>query len=355
MNMKLPVCLVFFLSMASVAFAEEVAIVGTIQQPVHLSKSTSGTLRALNQMMIPLLKIQLSDKAQAAITDRITDAQLDSKKSNSVTGIEKQIQLDMNGVPVLNQGNHGTCVTFATTAAIDAALGKGDYISQVCQLTLGRYLENNTYTSSGWNGSWGRIVLSQMDVFGMVTKANQRLFGCAGLTEYPISGDSPTVELSLADYHVISSPLPQDQIGWSSILEAYEVTSDEIDMDYTLSLVKQALNAGDRLTFGTLLLDVNQGVAGAVGTHNEKFDTWLLTPEIANDINNQAEFAGHEMVITGYSDGAIAADEQGRVYHGLLTLRNSWGPKIGDKGNFYMSYDYFKALLLEVQRIRHLV
>ena len=60
------------------------------------------------------------------------------------------------------------------------------------------------------------------------------------------------------------------------------------------------------------------------------------------------------MIIVGYDDDAVAVDQQGRKYQGLFTLRNSWGQSIGDKGNFYMSYDYFKTLADEVQRIRHL-
>lgn len=42
------------------------------------------------------------------------------------------VELGMNSVPVLDQGSYGTCVTFATTAAMDAVLGLGDYISQQC-------------------------------------------------------------------------------------------------------------------------------------------------------------------------------------------------------------------------------
>ncbi|MGF2339111.1 C1 family peptidase, partial [Acinetobacter baumannii] len=65
-------------------------------------------------------------------------------------------------------------------------------------------------------------------------------------------------------------------------------------------------------------------------------------------------FGGHEMIITGYDDNAIAVDDNGREHKGLFTLRNSWGEQFGDKGNFYMSYDYFKVLTIEAQRIRAL-
>lgn len=356
---KILYCAFFVASMNKVAFAEDVQVVGTIQvkQPTQSLKKPSKFNLASTEY-VALLKIALSSDAKQAINNRIRNKQMyvsaKSTPSSQYPQYPQEIQLNMNGVPVLNQGSHGTCVTFATTAAVDAILGKGDYISQLCQLELGRYLENNTYTSSGWDGSWGRIILSQMDVFGMVSKAYQRANGCAGIKEYPLSGEEPTAEESLVEFHQISEPLPKDQIAWSSIMEAYQVSSDQIDENNILMEVKKALNAGDRLTFGVLLLDFDQGAVGAVGSYHGKFDTWVLTPEIANDLNDQAEFAGHEMVITGYDDNATAFDTQGRAYKGLLTLRNSWGGNVGDKGNFYMSYDYFKGLMLEVQRIRHL-
>ena len=110
---------------------------------------------------------------------------------------------------------------------------------------------------------------------------------------------------------------------------------------------------GDRVTFGTLLLDFDLGTMGAVGKKGEHYDSWILTPEIARDIFLNPDFGGHEMVITGYDDQAVAIDDEGRTHQGLLTLRNSWGNNIGDKGDFYMSYDYFKLLVIEAQRIRH--
>ena len=124
--------------------------------------------------------------------------------------------------------------------------------------------------------------------------------------------------------------------------------------DTTLQNVKSALDAGDRLTFGVLLFGLDEGLAGAVGKHHSYNDSWVLTPEIIKDIEAHGEFGGHAMIITGYDDDATAIDSHGRSHKGLLTLRNSWGSQIGDKGDFYMSYDYFKTLTLEIQRIRQL-
>ena len=356
MSIKLLPCIFSMLLINGLCLAEDVSIDGTIEINLPVTRAQRlVTPHAKLAPRIALLKLDLTADAQNAISNRIQKTQHGLKSNDLSTIYPRKVQLGMNGVPVLNQGSHGTCVTFADTAAVDAILGKGDYISQLCQLELGTYLEKNSYTSSGWNGSWGRIILSQMDVFGLVSKDYQKSNGCAGLIEYPMTGDAPSEELSVTDYHQISEVMRQDSIAWSSLLEAYQVSSDQVDGNKVLMDIKKSLNAGDRLTFGVLLLDFNQGISGAVGTYHQKFDTWVLTPEIAKDINDQTEFAGHEMIITGYDDDAIAIDHKGRSYRGLLTLRNSWGSNIGDNGDFYMSYDYFKSLMIEAQRIRHLV
>lgn len=338
-------------------FADDIQIVGTIplQLPLKSSKIQSQTVRNGSVTEIQLMKLALSTDALKNLNTRAMQVQHNTRWGDNVTNLPKRVQLGMNRVPPLNQGSHGTCVTFAVTAAMDAILGKGDYISQLCQLELGTYLEHNGFTSSGWDGSWGRIVLAQLDMFGFTAKNYQRTQGCGGLQEYPQSGDAPIVEFTPPEFHAVSESVSKNQIAWSSILEVYQSSSEDIDTTRLLQDVKQALNAGDRLTFGVLLLDFDQGVAGAVGTYHQPYDTWVLTPEIIKDIEEQkTEFAGHEMIITGYDDDAVAVDKQGRSYKGLLTLRNSWGGGIGDGGNFYISYDFFKSLTIEVQRIRQM-
>ncbi|MDA9271834.1 C1 family peptidase [bacterium] len=351
--MKLTRYFFLFLLVSGGVYAQEIEIVGNINQSIRIPTPYQLKSNSVPKS-ISLLKLQLSNEVQQTLDLRVEKALSERNDVLSHTKLPTQVQLGMNNVPVMDQGSHGTCVTFASTAAIDAVLNKGDYISQLCQLELGRYLENNAYMTSGWDGSWIRTVLVQMELFGMVSKEYQKINGCGGLTDYPMGGTAPVVELTVPEYHQISEAIPQDLINWSSILEPYQVVLEHTDMNQTLYNVKTALNAGDRLTFGILLLDFGQGAVGAVGTHHVQYDTWVLTPEIAADINDQAEFAGHAMVITGYDDHATVTDDQGRVYHGLLTLRNSWGHYAGDKGDFYMTYDYFKALALEIQRIKQL-
>lgn len=332
--------------------AKTVEIIGSIKLPII--SSNQGISDQFSTKSIALLNIKLSKNAKQAIHNHVEQARRDTPLVLFGSTLPTQVQLGMNDVPVMDQGSHGTCATFANTAAVDAALNKGDYISQLCQLELGRYLENRTYAWSGWNGSWGPVVLNQMSLFGVVSKANQQTMSCAGLTEYPMGGNDPMEEMDLSDFHHMSEPMPDNQVAWTALLEPNQAVFDQPDMNMLVNEVKKSLNAGDRLTFGVLLVDFNQGMVGAVGRTHANNDSWVLTPEIAADINEQTTFAGHEMIITGYDDNAFATDNKGRKYIGLFTLRNSWGKGTGDHGEFYMSYTYFKALALELQRIRHL-
>jgi hypothetical protein len=336
------------------ALAQDVTVVGTVDQALKYSTQSRGVLRATSTGVkhITLLKISLSDKAWKTMDSRVA---LSLKHESDLSKVPmRKVQLGMGDVPVLDQGRFGSCVTFADTAAVDAVLGKGDYISQLCQLQLGRYLENNGYTPSGWDGSLGGIVLHQMSTFGIISKDQQVAHGCGGLTQYPDHGSELGwgTEMSPVDYHALSESLDEHAVAWTSVLDMYQVFSDQTHLGKTLTQVKKALAAGDRLTFGVLLPLSNYGAAGAVGQYHVTNDTWVLTPEIIQDLRNNSDISGHEMVITGYDDDAVAMDADGHSHRGLLTLRNSWGENMGDKGNFYMSYDYFKMLVIEVQRIR---
>ncbi|MDF1757176.1 MAG: C1 family peptidase [Legionellaceae bacterium] len=341
---------------SSQVFAADINIVGTI----NVNKPTQqvnkwSMLSHPDTQEIAILKLSLNDKAQQSIGNRLSRIQQSSSSNKHKSfQLPPKIQLGMNDVPVLNQGSHGSCVVFSVTAAMNAIIGKGDYVSQLCQLGLGRYLENNGYSSSGWNGSWGRTVLSEIDIFGFTSKESQRENGCAGLKEYPMNGEDLLDEESAQDFHKISQQLAKNHIAWTSILDVYQASADRVDEKQVLFEVKKAISSGDRVTLGMLLINFDQGTVGAIGTHNEKFDSWILTPEMVEGLNEQTEYAGHAILITGFDDNATATDEQGRAHKGLLTLRNSWGSNVGDKGDFYMSYSYFKGLVIEAQRIRHL-
>lgn len=330
--------------------AQDIKIIGTLDHPFKPA-AQKYAVNASPSRSVKLLKVELSQPAEEALNKRTSLVGKKLTHRSNAHQFPSKVDLGMNDVPVLDQGSFGTCVTFANTAAVNAAIGKGDYVSQLCQLQLGNYLQANGYSTSGWDGSWGRYVLNQMELFGLVSKNQQQSLGCGGLTQYPANGQPiPTSSMAPEEYHQLSESF-NDQVSWSPILDVV-TAMDRVDTNKTLSDIKQALNEKDRVTFGVLLLDFDLGMMGAVGTHNSNYDTWVLTPEIMRDIYLRPMFGGHEMIITGYDDEAVATDADGHQHKGLLTLRNSWGDKLGDHGDFYMSYDYFKVLVVEAQRIR---
>ena len=262
------------------------------------------------------------------------------------------VDLGMNDVPVLNQGVHGSYVTFAVTAALDAAMNKGDYISQLCQLQLGKYLQTFGFTSSPWDGGLGSEVLNQIEQFGFMTKTLQREWGCGGLKEYPLIENDTAFAMTLEDFHQHAESLRSQHVEWANILDAKHFNNSDYQASNLINQIKESLNQGDRVLFGVLLMDYEKGLIGAVGSHKVFNDTWLITPEIIQDIKSNPQFAAHEMIIIGYDDQAVARDDHERLHQGLFKLRNSWGDKIGDQGDFYMSYDYLKAMMVDAQRIK---
>jgi hypothetical protein len=121
--------------------AQDIKIAGSIDQSIILAQTTTLASTVKEVKHISLLKIELSDKARQKIEKRAEKAL--ATPTTPSAGTAKKMQLGMNNVPVLDQGGFGSCVTFANTAAVDADLSKGDYISQLCLLQLGRYLEKN--------------------------------------------------------------------------------------------------------------------------------------------------------------------------------------------------------------------
>lgn len=267
----------------------------------------------------------------------------------SASELPTSISLGMNGVPVLDQGAHGTCVTFATTAALDAVLARGDYVSQLCNLELGAYLAKRYGTMSGWDGSWASIVLGQIKSYGFINKAYQRTKGCSGVYKYPAYDEKNTGRPMSSTMFMKHSEKINDVMTWNAILSPNEAFSKKIDPAKLLIEVKQALNANHRVSMA-MLVDTRINGVGTEGSYKAKLDSWVLTPAIEADVKAHRVDAGHEIVITGYDDEAIIYDGD-RSHKGILILRNSWSQEAGNDGEYYMSYDYMQKMVLELTEI----
>lgn len=311
-----------------------------------------GLQGPVTQKEIVLMNILLTPEQQR-ILNSYNPKESSLALINKDSSLPSQVQLGMGSVPVLDQGRHGTCVTFATSAAIDATIDKGDYVSQLCSLELGKVLQENGYEPSGWDGSWGYIVTDQYLRFGAVSMKDQREQGCAGVKEYPRDAESNTgVAMKLREYKSLSEDLNY-YFYVNPLMNFDQRLSKDVNnekIEFVVKEIKEALHSGNRVTFGTILIipPRDKCTVGACATHNATNDTWALTSEL--DLPNNGQ-GGHEMVITGYDDNATAIDHDGKTHKGLFTLRNSWGANVGDKGNFYMTYDYFKKFAGEAQVI----
>ncbi|ODN43074.1 C1 family peptidase [Piscirickettsia litoralis] len=225
----------------------------------------------------------------------------------------------------------------------------------MCNLELGKTL-GIPDANGGWEGSWGPYVLKQINDHGYMTVNKEPTGICGGLTSYPVNSPDTSNPMSVHDFQANSYKGFTKQ-NWNKILPtANNFPIDPAEADKVLTGVKRAIGLGHRVTFGTLL-DTNGSLKyhnGAVGEYNGvENDTWVLTSQIAQDARNGSINAGHEMIITGYNDTACATYKEGwfgkeQQQCGILTLRNSWG----NTGDYYITYDHFKTLVMEAQEIK---
>lgn len=355
--------LVLTLSFISPAFAVQIAghklIDIVISKPSVTDKASPNTAATseIKTQKIALLRLHFTPKERKTFLAGLQNKQVTDSYNppSSNSHLPTSIDLGMNGVPVFNQGQHGTCATFSATAAINALMGRGDYISQLCLLQLGSYLEQRSYLPSGWDGSWGSTVLTMLTSFGMVNKQTQKTQTCGGLSDYPLDEAITGSPMSLDDYKRISEDL-SNKISWYPLLTPEERMewdpNDSANGKRLLAKVKKVLaTQGSRVLFGVGLAP-EFCIAGACARYHKLFDTWAITDDMREDIDSLFdEMGGHGMVIIGYNDHAIVVDDNGKKHKGILILRNSWGPIAGDNGNYYMTYDYFMQFVLDAYAI----
>lgn len=353
-NLSISLLLALGISANAFASTPHIAVVGSKPGIVPIyTKSANGahTLKAAAKKYVQFENIVLSPEAQQYLAAHIDQPLNHKKLLKASQNLPSDKQVGMNGVPVLDQGQHGTCATFASTAALDAVYGHGDYISQLCNLELGAYLEkHNPDYPSGWDGSTNDIILTQIQKYGAINQDYQKKYGCGGLKIYPAMNQRLVGKpMSVSEFTKHSEYL-MSTISVNTLLDMDNAFTPHADMEEVLGGVKAALANGHRVAIGTLI-DEYVGSNGAAGTYKTYADTWVLTPEIKQHAQQNSINAGHAMVITGYDDNAVVADQDGTEHKGVFTLRNSWGADAGDNGDYYMTYDYFLIMVMEAKEI----
>lgn len=216
--------------------------------------------------------------------------------------------LGMANVPVLDQGQYSTCVTFSSTAAIDARYSLGDKIDQQCTLALAKTLGGDY-----WNGAYTPSQLIDPIVKnGYIQKGK-----CFGY-QYPF----PAQLVNLRKYKASSLPT-----------SARYIYIDHAD----ISILKSHIDKGRRVLIG-----FNIGAAGSptgVVGYNIKINgtekvggLWACKQPNSPENNCINPTGGHEVIVIGYDDSQR-----------LLKIRNSWSASVGDGGDFYMTYEFFES------------
>ena len=255
-------------------------------------------------------------------------------------------------MPVLDQGVWGTCTTFASTIAIDELLRLHDNqaISQLCHLELSRALDTDGAVGS-WDGADITGVLNQIEQYGFINYSYQYHYGCGGLKAYPIHSHDNGQALPI-DIFLKHSIRNQFRHQFWHVLYQYQIPLRQ-DL---VKLAKEALTSGQLLVVGLVLSipDLEFGMGEYKGI---KKDAWVMTPAVIASLDHfdDDQFAGHAMVITGYDDHACAyySEQLGdkiisKKECGLFKLRNSWSSTAGDRGDYYVSYDYFRVFVGEL-------
>lgn len=219
-------------------------------------------------------------------------------------------------VPILDQGQYGTCVTFATTAAIDAVLGLADAISQQCSLELDEVLGSNL-----WNGGYySSQVIDPIRQHGAVRQ------GKCGTYAYP----NPMAQVSIDQYKSFVDP----SIQVSKVSYAYH-------QGISVDVVKGALAAKHYVTIGFGLMNNSspisvQGFDVIVDNKKKNGGLWACKQRSSSSSFCGSATAGHEVLIVGYDDSQH-----------LFKIQNSWSAGAGDKGFFYMSYEFFSSMVMD--------
>jgi hypothetical protein len=225
-----------------------------------------------------------------------------------------QVDLGMSDVPVLDQGSYGTCVTFSSTAALDAILAQGDFISQQCSLELDLALGDNY-----WDGAYyPSEIIAPLKQYGVIKQDV-----CDNT--YPVT----SVSLASAAYVKLADQDASKKIA-------------QVNLNYTskpsLAVAKAALDKGHRLLIGFNLQNNSLAVRGfnvIINGVTNQGGLWACQQSGSRNYCTSPQ-AGHEVLVIGYDD-----------VQQLFKIRNSWGNSVGDDGDFYMSYAYFGKMVID--------
>ncbi len=331
---------------------------------------TLNNIKTKEIALTPLTKMQqayLKEQASKILANTANAAENQSQNNESYTAPQtlgsityaSGLQQAINNMPVLDQGQTGTCATFSTTEALDILCGNStDYYNILDNLYIGAYLSslNTSYLSqevqnqmnilgltnfpNPWNGSCENLVLAQY-----------KSYGC-------IVGEAPNDNngnFANNDETQMIDPLTSTQVVIPSFTYQTLYVAPSYTQNQTESYAQQiegALHQGKLVVIGIPVDDSqtappngmsgeiypdanNQGQYDILTTVSNEFapDVWTCTNQIASDIENNIKgVGGHAILVTGYITNP--------QYGNFFIIRNSWGADNGTSGNDFISFDY---------------
>lgn len=265
--------------------------------------------------LVKLLDVNLTHEKTAKMFDAFSEFSVERDYSKGISFLEHD--LGMGFVPVLDQGQHGTCVTFAATAALDALISAGDAIDQQCSLGLNKSLGNDL-----WNGAYyPSEVIDPLKKYGVVGKNKCNAF-------YP----SPSVLISVNSYKKKADKSLSASV--SKVGYTYYPSAD-------LGSLKSAVLRGNRVLIAFVVKEVSEAVLGFnVVKDGVSYSGGLWACAQGGENYCGLSNAGHEVVVVGFDDSQE-----------LLKIRNSWGDSVGELGDYYMSYKFFESQVIDMTEV----
>ena len=281
------------------------------QEAVHIEVEPSDPSSIAYREQKHIILQKLSPEFRMQFQAKRRQAELDYSK-----GVKVPLAYELPySTKVLDQGQYGTCVTFATTSAAQAALKLVDVISQQCTLELLQGLGSNL-----WNGAYySSEILDPLKAHGAVSKSK-----CPSAYPNSYASLQPEAYKALVD---ASIPIQQVQYVYHASLNVEQVKL-ALNQGHYVSIGFGLLNSGDAISVQGYDVKVN-GVSHAGGL-------WACKQGIFSKNYCGTPQAGHEVVIYGY-------DESQRLFR----IRNSWADKSGFKGDFFMSYEFFSSMNMD--------
>ena len=349
-------------------------IAGTVQVKVPLNTNSVSYMKGIGEGVMnveqPLTKNISLIKLNKKQTERAIEAgkkyakeKVIESETNYTAPNDKETEAaksfyDTDKNPILDQGNFGTCVTFATTGLIGYTQDNNtDTFSQLYTLLKG-YNDTGNVSDAGWNGLEGSMPL--------IDRINNNDKGYIFIRDKKQSDKMNYNKLSSSAADQGIPVLSNDEIcnainnliygDNKSMIDAFnanipkavklnlQIKPLEVSQGNSQNseVIKNELDAGRKVVIGaTMYGDKDQQMV--FDGYKLASDGKSIKPDdaIKNtwDIVTDNPVGGHELIVASYF-----VDSDGKI---MFLIRNSWGESAGDDGNYYMSEDYLNAATMD--------